>query len=236
MTRIVALAIDIILVVCSVLSVNVNGDNVKKYKAYENVSYGTNERHTLDLYLPQTKKSELGLIVFIHGGSWHHGSKDSFRKRCKKFAKKGYATATVNYRLVVQGATANDMIDDISLAMGKIKKIAAGKKINIKKVMTVGLSAGGHLSLLFAYKKVDTSPIKPVAAVAYAPPSDLYSSEMYISSRLGTSKKMAERISILCGKKHSYKTKEKAKNELMDPTQPPVNWRQVELPHWEQEE
>lgn len=214
MARIIALVIDIILVACSVLSINVNGDNVKKYKAYEDVSYGKHERHTLDLYIPQTNKSELGLIVFIHGGTWHHGSKDGMRKRCKKFAKKGYATATLNYRLIVHDATANDMIDDISLAMGKIKKIAAEKKVKIKKVMTVGISAGGHLSLLFAYKKIDSSPIKPVAAVAYAPPSDLYSSEMYISSRLGSSKKMAGRISTLCGKKHTYKTKETAEKEL----------------------
>lgn len=215
MTRIVAVVIDIILIVCSVLSVDLYGDNVKKYKAYEDVSYGTNARHKLDLYLPQTKIKELGLVVFIHGGTWHHGSKDGMRKRCKKFAKKGYAAATLNYRLTVDGATANDMIDDISLAMAKIKKLAADKKVRINKVMPVGISAGGHLALLFAYKKIDTSPIKPVAAVAYAPPTDLYSSEMYISSRLGSSKKMADRISILCGKKHTYKTKEKVKNELM---------------------
>ena len=214
MTRIVALAIDIIMVVCSVLSLTPANQSNMKYKSYEDVSYGKNERHTLDLYLPDNKSNELGLIVFIHGGSWHHGSKDSFRKRCKSFAKKGYATATVNYRLIPQGATANDMIDDIELAMGKIKKIAAEKKVKINKVMSVGLSAGGHLSLLFSYKKLETSPIKPVAAVAYCPPSDFTTDEMYISTRLGSSKFMAGRLSVLCGKEHTYKTKAKAAKEL----------------------
>ena len=55
------------------------------------------ERNRLDLYLPEKAKGRLPLIVWIHGGAWWAGNK----KNCPAvpFATKGYAVASINYRL-----------------------------------------------------------------------------------------------------------------------------------------
>lgn len=50
----------------------------------------------LDLYLPQTSKPP-PLIVYVHGGAWRTGSKDSMPLTA--LLGEGYAIASVGYRL-----------------------------------------------------------------------------------------------------------------------------------------
>lgn len=45
-------------------------------------------------------------ILLIHGGGFVGGDKSSWEDECKEFAKRGYVTASINYRL---GFTANDL-------------------------------------------------------------------------------------------------------------------------------
>ena len=67
---------------------------------HKDVEYvpGGHARHKLDIYLPpRSGRQPLTLIVWIHGGAWRAGSK----KDCpaKPFVSKGYAVASINYRL-----------------------------------------------------------------------------------------------------------------------------------------
>lgn len=55
----------------------------------------------LDLYLPDTlidTIQHLPLVVFVHGGSYKGGDKNTYDDYCLAFAKRGYAAATINYR------------------------------------------------------------------------------------------------------------------------------------------
>jgi acetyl esterase/lipase len=52
----------------------------------------------LDLYLPKTDKPVPGLI-FIHGGAWKSGNRADMKFYAIKYAARGYATATISYRL-----------------------------------------------------------------------------------------------------------------------------------------
>ena len=57
----------------------------------------------MDIYTPDgDTEINRPLILFIHGGSFYGGDKSSVdcQDFCKEFAKKGYVTASVNYRLV----------------------------------------------------------------------------------------------------------------------------------------
>lgn len=61
--------------------------------------YGDRELK-LDLFMP--KKRSTGLIpgiIVIHGGGWRNGVKDGFQKQAAFLAERGFAAATIDYRL-----------------------------------------------------------------------------------------------------------------------------------------
>ena len=137
-------------------------------------SYGDNERHKLDLCIPKDATGEVGLILFIHGGGWTEGDKLSYRNHVITWARDyGYVTAAINYRYASDTIHADEILDDITLSLLKIKSMATEISISTEKVMLVGHSAGGHLAALYAYKVGDDAPIKPAAVVSQSGLTDL---------------------------------------------------------------
>src|SRR5262249_24105348 len=69
-------------------------------KVHANLEYvpGGHERQRLDLYVPAKADTPLPVIVWIHGGAWLGGSKDGGGPALP-FVGKGYAVASINYRL-----------------------------------------------------------------------------------------------------------------------------------------
>ena len=61
---------------------------------------GGHEENRLDLYLPEKSAHPLPLIVWIHGGGWRLGSKEVCP--AVNFTTRGYAVASINYRLSQQ--------------------------------------------------------------------------------------------------------------------------------------
>ncbi|MBO4668198.1 MAG: alpha/beta hydrolase [Bacilli bacterium] len=143
------------------------------YEFNNDVSYEQyNERSLLDIAFPKNKK-ETSLIVYIHGGAWIGGSKDGFVKRFTKQYDDGYAYAAINYRYASEIYHCNDILDDIQSAMLKIKDISDSKNIHINKAAFFGHSAGGHLSLLYAYKNRDICPFDVGFVSSLSGPTDL---------------------------------------------------------------
>src|SRR5262249_9669933 len=69
-------------------------------KVERNLAYGTHgERNTLDLYLPGEGRAPRPLVIWIHGGAWRSGNKDSGPRPAIELLKHGYAVASINYRL-----------------------------------------------------------------------------------------------------------------------------------------
>lgn len=102
------------------------------------------ERQKLDLYLPE-KGDKLPLIVWIHGGGWEAGSKD--RPPVIPFTAKGYAAASINYRLS-QHAPFPAQIEDCKAAIRWLRANAAKYRLDPDRIGVWGLSAGGHLVAL----------------------------------------------------------------------------------------
>ena len=80
---------------------------IKGVRIIEDVSYRSSDqgaepdRHTFDLYLPQTGRDKPPLLVFVHGGFWIH-SDDEYgigRSLAEELASRGVAVALVRYRL-----------------------------------------------------------------------------------------------------------------------------------------
>lgn len=152
---------------------------------YRDMPYGTDaERQILDMNIPKSVKGEANMILFIHGGAWCEGSKNDYRPTLNEFAKQGIICAAINYRYCGEpnNATIYDIMDDISVALKKIKTIAKLNGIDLKGVMLDGGSAGAHLSLMYAYSKADEAPVTPVAVIARAPATDFTDMTFYDGS------------------------------------------------------
>ena len=139
-----------------------------------NESYGTNAAQRMDIYLPADRSStSTKVIILIHGGGWSGGDKNDYALYLDTLKKRlpGYAIFNINYRLA---AGASNLFptqeNDVKAAIEYIYNKRADFKISDKFVL-LGNSAGGHLSLLHAYKY--TSPVKIKAVIDFFGPNDL---------------------------------------------------------------
>lgn len=154
--------------------------------AYENLAYGEHERQVLDLYLPAENDGEVGLILMIHGGAWVAGDKADYSEDSKGICEDyGYAAAAMNYRYIGEDVSIFDVADDITAALAAIKAKGAENGIEINKVLLTGASAGAHLSMFYAYSRVEEAPITPVAVFSNCGPTDLTDENFYVDNLLG---------------------------------------------------
>lgn len=148
-----------------------------------------NVRQTYDLVFPKNAKGDLGLVLCIHGGGWVQGSKDEYTKNLFQVSEeKGVAAACMNYRYASESVSFDDILDDITAALTAIKAKGAEYGVNINKVLLNGISAGAHLSLLYAYTKKDVAPVEPVCVVELCGPTDFENPFFYsVENRVGAS-------------------------------------------------
>ena len=99
----------------------------------------------LDIYLPEGNRAPIGLIVWVHGGAWRAGSKDSVD--LLRLAERGWALASVDYRLSTV-AKFPAQVHDIKGAIRYLRAHAAEYGFPPSRVVVAGSSAGGHLAAL----------------------------------------------------------------------------------------
>ncbi|MDP4680478.1 MAG: alpha/beta hydrolase [Cyclobacteriaceae bacterium] len=116
------------------------GQTVKTNLVYASI----NERELLlDLYMPANQINPY-LVIWIHGGAWHSGSK---KNPPMDLIDKGYAMASVDYRLSVE-APFPAMIHDIKAAIRYLRGNALKFGYRADQIIIWGSSAGGHLAAL----------------------------------------------------------------------------------------
>lgn len=133
--------------------------------------YGKHERQRYDLMIPADYAGRHGLVLFLHGGAWIGGDKAGYREELMRWCGKGYAAASVNYHYLAPDAHMDTLVGDLSLALYVIRRKAAANGADLTRLLLTGISAGGHLSLLYAYARTESSPIRPVCVVDYAGPA-----------------------------------------------------------------
>jgi acetyl esterase/lipase len=129
-----------------------------------NINYGEDyiksERNVYDLYIPYTatqrKEKNNKVILFIHGGGWMEGQKEYMDVLCKSYAKYGIITASIGYTLIKTNNTQTNMyriLDEITAAINSTGEYLSKEGFDTNKLEFAigGHSAGGHLSLLYAY-------------------------------------------------------------------------------------
>lgn len=98
----------------------------------------------LDLLLPDGIERPQ-LLVCIHGGGWHTGSRKT--DRFTWLAEHGYALAHIDYRLSAR-ATFPAQIHDCKGAIRWLRANAPRYGYDARRLGAVGSSAGGHLAML----------------------------------------------------------------------------------------
>jgi acetyl esterase/lipase len=116
-------------------------------KVHRNLEYvkGGHERQRLDLYVPMAD-APVPVIVWVHGGAWLGGSKEGGGPALP-FVGKGYAVASINYRLS-QHAVFPAQIEDCKAAIRWLRANARAYNLNPQRIGVWGASAGGHLVAL----------------------------------------------------------------------------------------
>jgi acetyl esterase/lipase/photosystem II stability/assembly factor-like uncharacterized protein len=115
-------------------------------------SAGQSHNLLLDLYLPTVPDGELiPLIIYIHGGGWFEGSKETCPGNT--FASRGYAVACVNYRLAANDNCSADytfpvQVHDVKAAVRWLRTNGESYGLDTNKIAVMGESSGGHLAAL----------------------------------------------------------------------------------------
>lgn len=116
---------------------------------WHNISYvpGSEDyRQKMDIAVPKSG-GPYPIIVWIHGGAWIQGNKEN--PPVQPLLKKGYAVASINYRLSSQ-APFPAQIQDCKTAIRFLRANAKRLNINPNRIGAWGMSAGGHLTAMLA--------------------------------------------------------------------------------------
>jgi acetyl esterase/lipase len=118
-------------------------------RAHRDLVYveGGHERQKLDLFLPAKAEGPLPMIIWVHGGGWQNGSKENCPPLRGGYLEKGYAVASLNYRLS-QHAVFPAQIEDCKAAIRWLRAHAKEFGLDVNRFGAWGSSAGGHLVAL----------------------------------------------------------------------------------------
>ena len=105
------------------------------------------DRQKLDLFLPEKSTGPLPLVIWVHGGGWQNGSKDQCLPLRLAFTARGYAVASLNYRLSGH-AIFPAQIEDCQAAVRWLRDHTKDYNLDPERFAVWGASAGGHLVAL----------------------------------------------------------------------------------------
>jgi acetyl esterase/lipase len=123
----------------------------------KNVVYGPLPRQRLDVWRMSTTPLHAPVVLYVHGGSWIMGDKrEQGRPMLHEFVRRGWIAVVPNYRLAPRHPWPAQ-IQDVTRALGWVKKNIATYGGDPERVVVSGGSAGGHLAALVALSSKDAT-------------------------------------------------------------------------------
>ena len=118
------------------------------YRIVPNVTYLTasNWEAKIDLYVTRTPDKPLPTMIYIHGGGWTGGAKESRSVAILPYLDMGMNVVNVEYRLA-RVAQAPAAVEDCRCALRLVIQNAKQYGIDVNRIVVSGESAGGHLAL-----------------------------------------------------------------------------------------
>lgn len=129
----------------------------------ERIRYGPAASQVVDLWRPATPGAH-PVIAMIHGGCWTASVADLHIMdwAAADLARRGIAVWNIEYRRLGEpGAGYPGTYQDVGAALDKLKAEAPRLRLDLRRAVVVGHSAGGHLALWSAARKklASTSPL-----------------------------------------------------------------------------
>lgn len=138
------------LLVCSSWKIQAQNDiEISKDITYAEAN---GKKLQLDIYKSKAQK-EPYLIVWVHGGAWHSGSKENPPLGLLPF---GYALASVDFHASTEKPFPAD-VHDIKAAIRFLRANASKYGYKSDKIIIWGSSSGGHLAALVATTNNNTA-------------------------------------------------------------------------------
>lgn len=135
----------------------------------KNVSYGSGTLQKADVYLPANRsQATTKTIILIHGGSWVGGDKNDLNNTIPlmKASLPNAAFVNINYTLG-NGSEATrhpTQMNDLKALLQFLNSQSAQWKIAQSYTM-LGVSAGGHLGMLYAFSFDKEKQVKLIASI-----------------------------------------------------------------------
>lgn len=119
-----------------------------RYRVVPNITYlvANNYEAKLDVYQPPNPGTPTPTVVFIHGGGWVGGTKESAVLNILPYLEMGWAVVNVEYRLA-KVSLAPAAVEDCRCALRWVMRNAKEYNFDVNKLVVTGHSAGGHLAL-----------------------------------------------------------------------------------------
>lgn len=140
----------------------------------QTLSYGPHRQQVLDLWLPDGPGPHPVAFV-LHGGFWRaRYTRALMDGLCADLVARGWAAANVEYRRLGRlrggGGGVPATLDDVAAALDHLADVAA--PLDLKRVVSVGHSAGGQLALWAAAPRPGAR-VRLAGAAGQAAVSDL---------------------------------------------------------------
>lgn len=165
----VSLVLFLLLICCKDRKVS-PGDNISFDKEAD-LSYGKDPEQVMDLYIPHKKADkEKDVFIIIHGGGWRSGNKSQLTFFTLSLMQRfpDHIFVNMNYRLASETHYAlPDQLSDIN----EVSKYLEKRFRYNPQLILLGNSAGGHLSMLYAYHSDSLKKVK--AVINIVGPADL---------------------------------------------------------------
>ena len=101
---------------------------------------------TLDVYRSRAASEPAPTLIYIHGGGWTNGSRQSSALTFLPYLEMGWNVVNVSYRLAGT-AHAPAAVEDCRCALRWVYRNAEQFNFDLDRIVVTGNSAGGHLSL-----------------------------------------------------------------------------------------
>lgn len=106
------------------------------------------ETPKMNIFQPKIKTNEKSpVLIFVHGGNWNSGKKETYGFFGKNFARKGVVTVIPGYNLSPK-ANYDEMTKQIAEAITWVQENIDQYGGDVSQIYLTGHSAGGHLVAL----------------------------------------------------------------------------------------
>src|ERR1700693_1884122 len=119
------------------------------YRVVPNITYITENNYDakLDMYQARGQNTPQATVIYIHGGGWTGGSKETSVLSLLPYFEMGWNVVNVEYRLA-RVSLAPAAVEDCLCALRWGIHNAKQYNVDVNRIVLSGNSSGGHLALM----------------------------------------------------------------------------------------